>query len=194
MATRRRRPRWYERDYKPTDPRLWLYGPVPSGFWRSAENRHRYMDWLGQRLGVTHREDWYRITRKTFTANRGRGLLDRFGGSPLAVLKNYQPDYEWLEWRFRKVPGRFWQHRANRRRYLKWLGQQLGFRQREDWYQLSKRQLKDRHGWRLLAMFKGSPSAILKDCFPQHRWLEWRFRHVPYRFWQQRANRQRYLQ
>lgn len=36
---KKRRLRWYERESKPTDPRLWLYGPVPSGFWLAADNR-----------------------------------------------------------------------------------------------------------------------------------------------------------
>jgi hypothetical protein len=84
MITRRRRLRWYERDYTPTDLHLWLYGPVPAGFWLVAENRHCYMDWLGQRLGFTHLDDWYQMTLKDFRANRGAGLLTRFGDSPLA--------------------------------------------------------------------------------------------------------------
>jgi len=149
------------------------------------------MDWLGQRLGFTHLEDWYPVTLKHFTANRGTGLLHRFSDSPMAALKDYRPDHEWLEWRFRKVPGRFWQQRINRRRYLKWLGQQLGFRQQKDWYQLTRHHLEARHGRRLLSLFKSSPLAIMQDCFPQQQWLEWRFCQVPGRFWRNPRNRHR---
>ncbi len=62
MAKRRRRRLWYE--VEPRDPRLWLYGPVPSGFWDLAENRQRYVEWLGEQLGFTKLEDWYRIVRQ----------------------------------------------------------------------------------------------------------------------------------
>jgi hypothetical protein len=50
---------------------LWLYGPVPPGFWELAENRQRYVQWLGEQLGFTTLEDWYRITRRHFQCHRG---------------------------------------------------------------------------------------------------------------------------
>jgi hypothetical protein len=193
MPPRKKRPlRWYE-DYHPTDPRLWLYGPVPAGFWRARDNRQLYMEWLGEQLGVRRLEDWYQLSLKTVRKWRGGGLLDYCGASPFALLKDYRPDYEWQEWRLRNVPLGFWQHRANRRRYLDWLGQQLGFAQPEDWYQLSKQHLEERHGRQLLALFRGSPCAIVKDALPQYRWLEWRFRQVRQGFWDVPANRQRYM-
>ena len=63
MANKRKRRRfWYE--VEPSDPRLWLYGPVPPGFWDLAENRLRYVEWLGDQLGFTQLEDWYRVVRQ----------------------------------------------------------------------------------------------------------------------------------
>jgi hypothetical protein len=78
-------------------------------------------------------EDWYRVIRRHFQRHRGGGLLGRkFHDSPSALLKDVFPHYDWKEWLFVHVAHCFWQQRANRRRYLDWLGQQLGFQQSED--------------------------------------------------------------
>src|SRR5262249_40717127 len=79
-------------------------------------------------------------SRPTGALQRTR-LLRPFGDSLLPLLKDYLPEYEWLEWRFQQVPKGFWDKQANRRRYLDRLGQQLGIKQPEDWYQLSIQQL-----------------------------------------------------
>jgi len=33
--------------------------PVPRGFWADKANQKRYLDWLGAKLGISKREDWY---------------------------------------------------------------------------------------------------------------------------------------
>ncbi len=191
MATRRRRRVWY--DTEPRDPRLWLYGPVPSGFWHLAENRRRYVEWLGEQLGFTQLEDWYGITVSDSRCHRGGGLLSKFQNSPSAVLKDVFPHYDWKEWLFGFAPQRFWQDPTNRRRYLDWLGQQLGFRRPEDWYHLSGEQVINHAGGGLLPHCHSSLLPALKEYLPTYEWLEWRFQQVSAGFWNKRANRCRYL-
>lgn len=41
---------------------IWLDGPVPKRYWHDAENRLRYIHWLGQRLGYRTLDDWYKVT------------------------------------------------------------------------------------------------------------------------------------
>nr|AIJ02278.1 hypothetical protein [uncultured soil microorganism] len=191
MAKRRRRRAWYE--VEPRDPRLWLYGPVPPGFWELAENRLRYVEWLGEQLGFTQREEWYRVTGRDFQRHYGGGLFSKFQSSPSALLQAVFPRYDWKEWLFGSAPQRFWQKPANRRRYLDWLGQQLGFQHPEDWYLLSAQHLRRWHGGCLLAQFGGSPLAVVKAYLPRYPWQEWRFASLPANFWHDPANRHRYL-
>lgn len=193
MAKRRRRRSWYD-VAEPRDPRLWLYGPVPPGFWALAENRQRYVAWLGDQLGFTQPEDWYRITRRDFQRHRGGGLVARyFHDSPLALLQDVFPDTVWREWLFGRVPRRFWQQRANRYRYLDWLGEQLGYRRPEDWYQLTYEQVTAHGGARLLRLYGDALLPLLQDYQPEYPWVEWRFQQVPKGFWERRTNRRRYL-
>jgi len=173
--------------------REWRFQQVPAGFWNKRANRRRYMGWLGEQLGFHRPEDWYQLSTAQLIQHHGRPLLLKFRGLPLAIVKDYLPHEPWLEWRFQQVPNGFWDQRANRRRYLNWLGAQLGFHHPEDWYQLSSQHLRRWHGGRLLAKFEGSPLAIVKDYLPRRPWQEWRFASVPNSFWDDSANRRHYL-
>jgi hypothetical protein len=90
MAKRRRRRLWYE--VTPRDPRLWLYGPVPSGFWQQRANRRRYLDWLGTQLGYQHQEDWARLRVADVLHYRGKGLLKHFQSRIEPLVKEYLAD------------------------------------------------------------------------------------------------------
>src|SRR2546422_859045 len=158
MAKRRRPRLWY--GVPPRDPRLWLYGPVPAGFWEVGENRRLYLDWLGAQLGFQRPADWYQLSTAHLIEHHGRSLLLKFRGLPVAIVKEYLPHEPWQEWRFQQTPNGFWNLPTNRRRYMRWLGQHLGFCRPEDWYPLSAQQLRRWHGGGLLAKFGGSPFAI----------------------------------
>ena len=193
MARRRRRtPKWYELRTPGRDPRLWLYGPVPTAFWKDRENRHLYLDWLGEQLGYTQPEDWYQLAAHAIKTRRGSRLLQEYR-SLFALLQDYRPDYDWLEWRCTVVPKGFWADRANRQRYLDWLGRQLGFTCPEHWYQLTGPQLSQWYGGTLRKEFGGSVIALVKEYLPHYAWKEWLFTSVPQRFWQDQHNRRRYL-
>jgi hypothetical protein len=151
------------------------------------------MNWLGKQLGFRRVEDWYQITQHHFRQWDGGGLLAQFADSPIAVLKDYRPDYKWLEWRFTHVPRRFWDDPANRHRYMDWLGEQLGFQRREDWYRISYAAITRRYGARLLAKFADSPIDVIRDYRPTYDWKEWLFPRPPQGSWAEPQNRRRYL-
>src|SRR5882672_6668784 len=109
-------------------------------------------------------EDWYRVTRRHFQRHRGGGLLGRkFHDSPSALLKDVFPHYDWKEWLFVHVPRCFWQQRANRRRYLDWLGQQLGFQQSEDWARLRVADVLHHRGKGLLKHFQSRIEPLVRE-------------------------------
>ena len=89
--------RWYDFENSGRDPRLWLYGPVPTGFWKDCDNCHRYLDWLGEQLGYTQPEDWYQLSAYAIRSRRGSRLL-RVHDSLFALLQDYRLEYQWLEW------------------------------------------------------------------------------------------------
>ena len=67
---------------------------MPTGFWHQAENRRRYMQWLGKQLGFRQVQDWHRVRRSHFNDHCGGGLLSLFR-SYLDLLRDCWPEIDW---------------------------------------------------------------------------------------------------
>jgi hypothetical protein len=65
--------------------------------------------------------------------------------------------------KLRKSPNGFWQQRANRRRYLDWLGQQLGFQQPEDWTRLRVADVLHHRGKGLLKRYQFRIEPLVRE-------------------------------
>ena len=157
-------------DYQPDyDWKPWLFGGTPNGFWNVRENRSQYMEWLGEKLGITSTEGWYRVIGADFIRNHGGGLLNnQFKGSVQALLRDYKPDFQWQAWRFNSVPQSFWCSLTNRRTYLLWLGEQLGFQTSRDWRKLNREHFYKYEGSGLFVMhYHGSTQRALAELFPE---------------------------
>jgi hypothetical protein len=153
-----------EYDWKP-----WLFTRIPRGFWGSPANRRSYLDWLGERLGYRCRDDWYDVTCLDFTRNKGVGIMKHYRHSPARAVIDLIPGRNWREWKFRHLPSGFWESAENRHRYLRWLGKELGFRHRKDWYRIQFREIIRRHGSVLLRKYSSSYD-LMREFLPQLDW------------------------
>jgi len=93
-----------------------------NGFWSSQENQMKYMEWLGGVLKIDKMDDWYGVTKESFTSNNGGGLLLSYGGSPSEVLISLFPKHDWKPWMFKVAPQGFWSSQENQMKYMEWLG------------------------------------------------------------------------
>ncbi len=171
----------------------WLLEKVPQRFWHDKRNCRRYLDWLGPRLGFKRREDWYQITSDAFKENAGAGLLQTYGFSPIAAVTEIYSDTKWDTFAFASKPQRFWQERKNQRLFLERLSAALGYKSRDDFYNLTTNDVVENGGRGLLPIYGGSHTKAVMRCFPEYDWVEWRFKHVPQRFWSDPKNVVRYL-
>jgi len=81
----------------------WIFTCSYRGLWEDPENHKRYVIWLGERLGYTTMEDWYKITRSLIESNYGGGLLQSYyNGSPSQFIISVYPDYHWDVSKFKK--------------------------------------------------------------------------------------------
>lgn len=155
-------------DYLPNyDWKAWLFGGAPNGFWKSPNNRQQFMNWLTVKLNIIRTEDWYGVTGADFFAHHGGGLLNNeFNGSVQAVLLDYKPNFKWRAWRFPSVPQGFWFAPENRRSYLRWLGEELGFRTQADWKQVTRQHFYENYGSGLfVGYYNGSTERAIQELF-----------------------------
>ena len=97
-------------------------------------------------------------------------------------------------WLTGRVPSGFWSDIKNRHAYMRWLGKQLGYKKKEDWYQISKQDFHRNFGGGMLANFyEDSPQKAVIDFLPGNDWKEWLFRSTPQGFWKKKENRKAYM-
>jgi hypothetical protein len=138
----------------------WNFSRTPKGFWDERRNRVRYLKWLGEKLGITSLDGWYKATRDDFEKNCGSQLVKYYNGSTLAAVTDCFKNFKWEEWKFARVPVGFWKDAKNRERYLRWLGRELNLKTPEDWSRVRRQDLKANYGGGLLAEFR-SIDALL---------------------------------
>lgn len=92
-----------------------------------------------------------------------------------------------------RVPSGYWDTRENRVAYIQWLGEQIGFVEIDDWYQIRARHFRDHGGGALLKFYKSSVLGAMQDFLPDYCWLPWLFGRTPSGFWAKSENRACYM-
>ena len=73
---------------------LWLFGPVPNGFWTEPDHRREFLRWLAGRLRFRYMQDWYRLTSDDIISNSGGGVGNYWQSSPSRAVKECFPKSE----------------------------------------------------------------------------------------------------
>ena len=161
----RSRKRWQE----------WRFHSVPQKFWLSADNLHRYMDWLGKQLRIHTPELWYGVSAEDVQQHHGSTPLAMHGGSVYKLVSAYLPQFDWKPWLFSSTPDGFWHCLENRRAYLCWLGVELGFRRPTDWYGLRSRHFRGTGAVLYNLHYGYSTLRAARERYPNYRWNTNRF-------------------
>jgi hypothetical protein len=97
--------------------------------------------------------------------------LSRHDGSPSQLLLSIYSEHEWHIFRFENQPREYWNKIENRKDFLDWLANDLGFKEMDDWYRLRKENIETTHGGHnLLTHYRGSIPQLLLSVYPQHKW------------------------
>tara|TARA_B100001996_G_scaffold27295_1_gene20949 strand:+ start:141 stop:2144 length:2004 start_codon:yes stop_codon:yes gene_type:complete len=165
----------------------WKFTRTIQYFWDDKDNQKTYMKWVGELLGCTTMEDWYKIQGKDFTDNYGVTLLyNYYNGSPIQLLESIFPDYKWLPWCFTIANNGFWHTLENQKNYMDWLGERLGYKTMDDWYAITLEDFDNNYGGGLSTKYSHSPERLLKAIYPNHKWYPWKFGQGP-RLWHKKC-------
>ena len=71
----------------------------------------------------------------------GGGLLAlKYNFSPTALVQAVYPEYNWIPWKFQRIPLNYWNNSIeNQRKYFDSLAQQLGLKEMSDWYKVHRK-------------------------------------------------------
>lgn len=167
--------------------------------WNSLDNHTEFFDRVADHLGLKKPEDWYTVNQSQVYECGGISLLlTKYGASLPKALITVYPNVPWKVWLFRHHPHGMWNELSTRKQYFDWLGEQLGIKNLEEWYNVTKATVISHHGTGIMAHY-GRPKytdtvcAAVCDVYPQHKWLPWKFEVLPYNFWDNSEHITQYL-
>ena len=170
----------------------WLFNKAQKGFWNEKTNRDNYMRWVGDIYNFKEIDDWYKISNSHFEKiPKGESFLIFHDYSPIKAVKDFFPEIEWKEWFFENTPLNFWKDSSNLKRYYVWLGDQLGYKKPEDWYNITQDDLYNNRGCSAAQL--GGQAETIKTLFPEYELKTWKFKVAPNIFWKIKKNRLDYL-
>ena len=173
---------------------IWKFKFVTNNYWKNKENHTKYIEWLGKGLGYTTMEDWYKISQKDFKNNYGGGLLTYYNGSSIDLVTSMYPEHNWIIWKFKFVTNNYWKNKENHKKYIEWLGKELGYTTMEDWYNISVKSIHNNYGCGLLRYYNGSNIELVTSMYPEHNWIIWKFKYVTNNYWQNKENHTKYIE
>jgi hypothetical protein len=163
----------------PWDPSK--FKTAPHGYWNNIENRRRKMEEFGQKLKVKQLEDWYNVAGKDVKTEVS-AFMHRYNGSLYEALRDVYNEYPWDPSKFKTVPRGYWNNIENRRQRMEEIGEKLRVKKREDWYNVSgKDVITEARGF--MSRYKDCLYEALKDIYRDYPWDPSKFKTVPRGYW-----------
>eukprot|EP00026_Physarum_polycephalum_P007396 Phypoly_transcript_07456.p1 GENE.Phypoly_transcript_07456~~Phypoly_transcript_07456.p1 ORF type:complete len:448 (+),score=49.37 Phypoly_transcript_07456:69-1412(+) len=153
----------------------------PAGYWGDTTNQLSYLRDLGQKLGYVRFDDWYSISKRDFKNNGGEGMLPKFNHSPSKAVMTLLHGHKWEPWKFHRTSRSYWEDKGNQVQFVEYLGEQLGYKKKSDFYEVTIKDFQA-HGGNYLISKYGSIHKLLSSVLGGE-WQAWRFTQVSPGFW-----------
>src|SRR5690606_10752133 len=75
------------------------FGKVPQGYWHNLDNQRKFLDRIGEELGVKELDDWYKVDSEE-VRRRATFIRDYYSNSVFEALKKLHPEHQWDPTRF----------------------------------------------------------------------------------------------
>jgi hypothetical protein len=138
-----------------------------SEFKKVDGNVKQFMDWLGTELGFKHLDDWYKVTQRNITENKGNVFYREY--SPYKLLLSAYPEHKWNKWKFKGIP--IWREEfqlGEEKEFIEWLTKELKIDSLDEWYRISGTQLSEKIPSEFF--LKQPLDKLLQQAHPDHKW------------------------
>lgn len=165
----------------------------PKGYLGDLMKQRNYLEDLGKELNIKKMEDWYRVSIAQIAEKRGQSLLMKYNKSPSKMITSIFSDHEWDMEKFAKMPKGYYMNEKLQRDMMDRLGKELNIKEMEDWYHVTKPQIYEKGGGRLLEKYQQSPSKMITSVLNEHEWEMQKFAHKPKNFWESMESQRGFL-
>eukprot|EP01122_Echinamoeba_exundans_P017035 TRINITY_DN8836_c0_g1_i1.p1 TRINITY_DN8836_c0_g1~~TRINITY_DN8836_c0_g1_i1.p1 ORF type:complete len:344 (-),score=54.35 TRINITY_DN8836_c0_g1_i1:1059-2090(-) len=158
--------------------------------------RRRILEAAASDLGVKKMEDWYLVPRSAIRAHQAACKIHNYyNNSTSKMITTIFPEHAWNPRSFIATPRRMWKDRSNHRKLLDDIGKALGVTKLDDWYTITTADADEMGARGLLTKhYKHSLINALKENYPNHQWLPWRFKKINQGWWNSIDNQKLFLE
>jgi len=100
------------------------------------------------------------VTLESIQKNGGGKLLLPYKNSPSVALQSIYPQHSWIVWKFTKPAG-YWKDTQTHIQFFDWSGARHGYKNKEDWYNVTKEDINEYGGGLLPNYYSSSPLKAL---------------------------------
>jgi hypothetical protein len=102
------------------------------------------LDSIGKRIGVKGDDlsPWYNADTKLLKKFKVSRLLTLHAGSMYGLLEKVYPDFEWVPWRFKRLPSKLMQDPKMIEEALRFIELKCEIQKPKDWYSVSEKQIQ----------------------------------------------------
>ena len=135
----------------------------PNEYFKDIENQRKYMNELYEKFNLISLDDWLTVPKFRITQNGGQSLLKFYYKNDLEkLLTTIYPNYVWQFNYFSKA--------ENRNLFMENLAIKLKYKSINEFKHLTRRNLIENGGEKLLAMYSNKLKRLLQSIYPDHQW------------------------
>lgn len=149
---------------------------------RSAKNVRLFLDWIGDQFCIENQHDWYQFTARDVKGVGASSLFANFD-SLCSALQHGYPEFQWNAVLFPQITKHWWRQHINQRKFLDWIGGELGIERQEDWYNVTEQQIFSFGGYILCQRVHRGFQEALEKVYSEYQWHPWLFRNVQHGLW-----------
>ena len=175
----------------------WLKRRIPNNFFFNKDNLKKYFLWLFKVQKANTKEKIYKIGYHIIKNNHGGQIVD--AGRNYYRTRNYRiiiiklfPNLNLLEWKFQKIPWRYWEKKSNLLSLANHIANKRKFKKLKDWYKLKHEDLVSYGSHQLVKIYPNTISFVRK-IYPKNEWFQWFFIKVTGKEWKSRKFQLEYL-
>lgn len=141
----------------------------PKGMLEEVRSQRELLNSIGQKLCIKSMEDWYNVTGSEIREHGGKGLLQKYRNSSSRMITSVFSDHKWNLLQFRPIRKNVQDKTTARRKILQHVAKELKMDRMEDWYAVTRSQIRERGGGRLLRQYS-SIADMVASIFTEHHW------------------------
>ncbi len=156
--------------------KFWLFAEAPNDVWNDKNNHKIFFDWVLKKEKINiFKKNIYTFTAAKFKKYKGASTLLNKYDNFFDCLEKLYPEANLNRFNFKRQGRGFWSDKSNHKAALLFIGNRLGFKNKNDWYNLKYEDFENVGFFSLIEQYDSSPAKIATKLLPEFKFDKTKF-------------------